>query len=188
MPAAGEHLSAPVKGCSGTQRAKVKRSRLVLSLLAVYAVQRRFPAQWKMVVCNQQKPTLSFSKNADGYVVRQRNNRDEKQKINCTRGISITGENGDPTGTIIDDHRNFDNYRLYTFVVTYEKSADKTDKKVVARSYIRYYDANGWLRVFYNDYKKNMYYGGCLCSFKQVSGIALSKQSQQAEPAQETGD
>lgn len=110
------------------------------------------------------------------------------KNINCTRGISITGENGDPTGTIIDDHRNFDNYRLYTFVVTYEKSADKTDKKVVARSYIRYYDANGWLRVFYNDYKKNMYYGGCLCSFKQVSGIALSKQSQQAEPAQETGD
>ena len=99
MPAAGEHLSAPVKGCSGTQRAKVKRSRLVLSLLAVYAVQRQFPAQWKMVVCNQQKPTVSFSKNADGYVVRQRNNRDEKQKINCTRGISITGENGDISAT-----------------------------------------------------------------------------------------
>ena len=79
---------------------------------------------------------------------------------------------------------------MYTLVVTYANSDSqtRTGDLIDARSYLRYYDANGWLRVFYNDYKKNMYYGGCLCSFEQVSGIALSKQSQQAEPAQETGD
>ena len=42
-------------------------------------------------------------------------------------------------------------------------------------SYIRYYDANGLLRVFYNDYRKNMYYGGCLCSYNLVQSLALPK-------------
>ncbi|MBQ5399453.1 MAG: hypothetical protein IIU14_08495 [Ruminococcus sp.] len=88
--------------------------------------------------------------------------------VNCTRGTTNS------MGTIKDDHRNFTNYRLYTLVVTYEgESSDKKDKKIDARSYIRYYDANGKLRVFYNDYKKNMYFGGCLCSFNQVSAMAL---------------
>ena len=30
-----------------------------------------------------------------------------------------------------------------------------------------YTDANGKIRVFYNDYKKSLYYGGCLCSYAQ---------------------
>ena len=46
------------------------------------------------------------------------------------------------------------------------------NEKLAARSYIRYYDANGKLRVFYNTYKKSMY-GGCMCSFNQVAGMAI---------------
>ena len=88
--------------------------------------------------------------------------------VNCTRGTANTA------GTIKDDHRNFAEYRLYTLVVTYEgDSASKKGEKVNARSYIRYYDSNGKLRVFYNDYKKNMYCGGCMCSFNQVAGMAI---------------
>lgn len=83
--------------------------------------------------------------------------------VNCTKG----------TGKIKNDHRNFDNYRLYTLVVTYEDSPNKKGDKVDARAYIRYTDANGKVRVFYNDYRKNMYYGGCLCSYTQVSSMAL---------------
>ena len=84
--------------------------------------------------------------------------------VNCTKG----------TGKIAKDHRNFKDYRLYTLVVTYEgTSASKKAEKIDARSYIRYYDANGKLRVFYNTYKKNTYYGGCMCSFNQVSSMAL---------------
>ncbi len=84
--------------------------------------------------------------------------------VNCAKG----------TGKIAKDHRNFDEYRLYTLVVNYEgDSASKKAEKLDARSYIRYYDANGKLRVFYNDYKKNMYYGGCMCSFNQVSSMAI---------------
>ena len=88
--------------------------------------------------------------------------------VNCTKGIT----NSD--GTIKKDHRNFTDYRLYTLVVTYEgDSADKKNEKIDARAYIRYYDANNKLRVFYNDYKKDTYYGGCLCSFNQVEGMAI---------------
>lgn len=84
--------------------------------------------------------------------------------VNCTKG----------TGQIKNDHRNFSDYRLYTLVVTYEgDSADKKSDKLCARAYIRYTDANGMVRVFYNDYKKNVYYGGCLCSFNQVSAMAI---------------
>lgn len=87
--------------------------------------------------------------------------------VNCTRG----------TGKIKDDHRNFTKYRLYTLVVTYEneESAAKRDDKINARSYIRYYDANGKLRVFYNNYKKNMYNGGCLCSYNQAHAGIFGK-------------
>ena len=93
--------------------------------------------------------------------------------VNCTKG----------TGKIAKDHRNFTDYRLYTLVVTYDDadSADKKAEKIDARSYIRYYDANGKLRVFYNDYKKNMYYGGCMCSFNQVSSMALPSNKAETE-------
>ncbi len=95
--------------------------------------------------------------------------------VNCTKG----------TGKIAKDHRNFTDYRLYTLVVTYDdpRSADKKADKIDARSYIRYYDANGKLRVFYNTYKKNAYYGGCLCSFDQVSSMALPAQPPKEEEA-----
>lgn len=96
--------------------------------------------------------------------------------VNCTSKQGAGTKNNNP-GIALYDHRNFEDYRLYTLVVTYEGvDANNLDKKLDARAYIRYYDANGKLRVFYNTYKKNMYYGGCLCSFNQVSSIALSRQ------------
>ena len=53
-----------------------------------------------------------------------------------------------------------------------ENETDYT-KNLDARAYIRYYDANGKLRVFYNNYSGNRNYGGCMCSFIQVSSMAL---------------
>ena len=89
--------------------------------------------------------------------------------VNCTSRVG-TGK-----GVVDVDHKNFDAYRLYTLVITYEgASASRVDDKVDARAYIRYYDANGMLRVFYNDYEKNRYYGGCMCCFSQISTMALS--------------
>jgi len=87
--------------------------------------------------------------------------------VNCTSKQGTTKN----TGIVQWDHRNFDAYRLYTLVVTYEgEDAANKDKKLNARAYLRYYDANGKLRVFYNTYKQNRYYGGCLCSFNQAAG------------------
>jgi fimbrial isopeptide formation D2 family protein len=89
--------------------------------------------------------------------------------VNCTKG----------TGSIKNDHRNFSNYRLYTLIVTYEgDDADKKNQKIDARAYIRYTDANGKVRVFYNNYKKNLYYGGCLSSFNQAKSLARPTDSE----------
>ena len=100
------------------------------------------------------------------------------KNINCTSTHQINGkQNGE--GFVKDDHRNYSDYRLYTLVVTYEgKSASKKDESIDARAYIRYYDANGKLRVFYNNYNKTQYYGGCMCSFNQVAAMALPKQQE----------
>ena len=68
------------------------------------------------------------------------------------------------------DHKNFSGYRLMTFVVNYtgENAESDKGKDVVARAYIRYYDANGLLRTFYNDYGGTNVYGGCSTSFNTV--------------------
>ena len=77
--------------------------------------------------------------------------------VDCTSKQGQGTKNNNP-GVVLYDHRNFEEYRLYTLVVTYEgKSASNKGDKIAARAYIRYYDANGKLRVFYNTYKKSMY-------------------------------
>ena len=85
------------------------------------------------------------------------------KNVNCTKG----------TGSIKNDHRNFSDYRLYTLIITFEgEDADKKDQKIDARAYLRYTDANGKERIFYNNHKKNLYYGGCLSSFNQAKSLA----------------
>ncbi len=73
------------------------------------------------------------------------------------------------------DHKSFSQYRLSTFVVTY-KDADSSahkDDQICARAYLRYYDANGLLRTFYNDYGGTTTYGGCCTSFTEAEqGLA----------------
>jgi hypothetical protein len=101
--------------------------------------------------------------------------------VDCTSKEGHGTKNNNK-GIVSEDHRNFNDYRLYTLVVTYEgESATKKGDKIDARAYLRYYDANGKLRVFYNDYKKNMYYGGCMCSFNQVSSMALPSNNAETE-------
>lgn len=87
--------------------------------------------------------------------------------VDCTSKQGKGTKNNNP-GVVLYDHRNFNNYRLYTLVVTYEgDSAGNKGDKLAARAYMRYYDANGKLRVFYNTYKKSMY-SACMCSFNQA--------------------
>ena len=61
-------------------------------------------------------------------------------------------------------------YRLYTAVITYKNLEDQAleqahSQAMLARSYIRYTDANGLLRTHYNNYTGTNTYHGCSSSF-----------------------
>ena len=84
--------------------------------------------------------------------------------VDCTSKQGGYGNNA----KIKIDHQNFNDYRLATYVVTYKDHPENQSKKVVARAYLRYYDANGLLRTFYNDYGGTNVYGGCSTSYETV--------------------
>ena len=73
------------------------------------------------------------------------------------------------------DHRNYAGYRLYTSVVTYEgyegeALASVQSTPITARPYIRYTDANGLLRTYYNNYTGQAFsFGGCSADYTSVS-------------------
>ncbi|MBQ3265271.1 MAG: hypothetical protein IJH07_05785 [Ruminococcus sp.] len=71
------------------------------------------------------------------------------------------------------DHKTFTDYRLYSMVITYQKS-DESAKTipVIARPYIRYTDANGFERVTYNDYGGTAVCGGCSASYTMVASLS----------------
>ncbi len=87
------------------------------------------------------------------------------KNVNCTSKV------GGLNGIVAADHFNNEanTYRIYSLVVTYEKNAPAKEIPVVARSYVRYTDANGLLRTYYNDYTGNSnVFGGCSTSFKTI--------------------
>ena len=84
--------------------------------------------------------------------------------VDCTSKQRGYGNNAQ----IKTDHQNFDDYRLATYVVTYKDHPENQSKNVVARAYLRYYDANGLLRTFYNDYGGTNVYGGCSTNYDTV--------------------
>lgn len=85
--------------------------------------------------------------------------------------INCTSEKSNTQGIVKEDHRNFEDYLLYTLVITYE-NCDEADlaKNVLARPYIRYTDANGLERVAYSEYRGNSNtLGGCYTSYNAVN-------------------
>lgn len=76
----------------------------------------------------------------------------------------------------VPDHYNGNNYRLYTAVVTFKnKTGDALQEahasKLLARSYIRYTDANGLLRTHYNNYTGTNVLSGCSASFDDALSL-----------------
>lgn len=77
-----------------------------------------------------------------------------------------------------DHYSNVDGntgYRLYTCVITYDSVASNPEAlakaqntAMAARAYIRYYDANGLYRTYYNNYTGNDVYGGCSASYNDA--------------------
>lgn len=79
----------------------------------------------------------------------------------------------------VEDHYAGKNYRLYTAVITYknytgERLEEEYQQEFAARSYIRYVDANGIERVYYNNYTATHFYGGCSTSFAAVRNIVTN--------------
>ena len=74
----------------------------------------------------------------------------------------------------VPDHFSCDGYRLYTVVVTYDSLKgtaleEAQAQPFVARSYIRYTDANGLFRTHYNNYTGTNVFSGCSASFAMVN-------------------
>ena len=75
------------------------------------------------------------------------------------------------------DHYEGITYRLYTAVVTYKNAeGDALASELIARSYIRYYDANGLLRTYHNNYTGTACFGGCRTSYSAIAEIISSGQ------------
>ena len=104
------------------------------------------------------------------------NGVDTTAKYSFVQNIDCTSKVGGYKNTTIVDHKNYDDYRIYSLVVTYKKDG-KTDKEiadakgqyVIARPYLRYQDANGLYRTYYQNYKgKKIVFGGCSTNYKDT--------------------
>ena len=104
------------------------------------------------------------------------NNYNYVTNVDCTSQVGEFGSNA----RIKEDHRNYSDYRLATYVVTYDGSEADKGAEIVARAYMRYYDANGLLRTFYNNYNgSSNAYGGCSTSYDSVEKIASNTKTAQ---------
>lgn len=102
------------------------------------------------------------------------NGVDTTTKYGFAKNIDCTSKVGGYKNTTIVDHKNYKDYRIYSLVVTYIKKDGMTDadiasakaQNVIARPYLRYQDANGLYRTYYQDYKgKKVVHGGCSTNY-----------------------
>lgn len=99
-----------------------------------------------------------------------------KTSYNYVQNVDCTSKKTNPASKITLDHFNASNYRIFSLVVTYDHPNQEyvitaIKQPVVARSYIRYTDANGLLRTYYNDYSGTSTYKGCSTSYSKVKDI-----------------
>lgn len=88
------------------------------------------------------------------------------KNVDCTSEVANAEKHVVPL-----DHQNYNGYLLYSLVITYEGIDDEGyDKKVLARPYIHYTDANGLERVAYSEYRgQSNVIGGCYTSYNAVA-------------------
>ena len=96
-----------------------------------------------------------------------------KTSYNYVQNVDCTSKITNSASAITLDHFNASNYRIFSLVVTYDHPNQEyvitaIKQPVVARSYIRYTDANGLLRTYYNDYSGTSTYKGCSTSYSKV--------------------
>ena len=124
------------------------------------------------------KETTANEKLSDGktleYNDKNVNGVDTTTKYGFAKNIDCTSKVGGYKNTTIVDHKNYKDYRIYSLVVTYIKKDGMTDadiasakaQNVIARPYLRYQDANGLYRTYYQDYKgQKVVHGGCSTNY-----------------------
>lgn len=97
---------------------------------------------------------------------------DDENYFGFASNIDCTSKIANPKkGFVKQDHRNYEDYLLYTLVITYEDD-DGTgyDKQVLARPYIKYTDANNLTRIAYGRYRGTNILGGCKVSYNRAAG------------------
>ena len=82
----------------------------------------------------------------------------------------------------VSDHKYYKgSYRIYTAVITYDgiegdALTEAHNSPLTARSYMRYNDANGLYRTYYNNYTGTNTFSGCSASYSDVyAGMGLSE-------------
>lgn len=138
------------------------------------------------------KETTANEKLSDGktleYNDKNVNGVDTTTKYGFAKNIDCTSKVGGYKNTTIVDHKNYDDYRIYSLVISYN-TAGKNDaeiesaknQNVVARPYLRYQDANGLYRTYYQDYKGTNVYGGCSTNYNAAKDF-LSKNNYFPKP------
>ena len=106
------------------------------------------------------------------------------QKYRFVQNVNCTSRNGDflKDSVVAEDHKKYNDYRIYSLVLTYIKKDGMTDadvasakaQNVIARPYLRYQDANGLYRTYYQDYQGTSVYGGCSANYNAAKDF-LSK-------------
>lgn len=110
------------------------------------------------------------------------NGVDTTAKYSFAKNIDCTSSVGGYKNTTIVDHKNYKDYRIYSLVIAYN-TAGKTDaeiadakgQNVIARPYLRYQDANGLYRTYYQNYKGTKVYGGCSANYNTTWGYLNDK-------------
>ena len=121
---------------------------------------------------------ISTSELSYGYVVAPQDTfdaatKDSKAEIKLDMSVKTKDYPCTADGVNKKDHRTFDKYRMFTFVITYDDADEAMkNRKVIARPYIKYTDANGLECVHYFNYGSNggtSVHKGLSASFNSVN-------------------
>lgn len=120
----------------------------------------------------QNNKLLYVSDSANGINTTKTTEKDEDYFGFAQNVVCTSKQVNSRDGLVNKDHHSYDDYLLYTLVITYEDD-DGTglDKNVLARPYIRYIDANGSERVAYSEYRGTNTLGGCSISYNGAKAI-----------------
>lgn len=130
-------------------------------------------AEYGFLLANASKAQTNAESSGDQANYQLQYNHENVNGVNTTTDYGYV-KNLKCSG--VKDHFNCNDYRLYTAVVTYKNKTGETLAKaqateLLARPYIRYYDANELCRTYYNNYTGTSTYYGLSTSYSQVYEI-----------------